>query len=386
MRIFVFGAGATGSLLARLLERRGHTVWCGDKNPERARRFLGPSVRVEYVNARNLWSIVRAGRSCHLVVNAVPAAFNHTVLRAALRLRAHYLDLATHLGRYAFKAEQLRFHRKFLAKRRTAIINAGVAPGLTNLLAARAGELLDEVEEVRVRLYESTESRDPVSTWSAETAFDEAISRPCVYREGRFRFGQRFGEAEWFRFPAPLGRVRAVLAAQDEVATVPHFIRMRAMDVKIGGNEMARLRRWYRQGKLRGSRRPVAARFPETLTPRAIARLIRRGRLRNARFGAAVVASGQKGGQPLRLEWFSTVPTLYQLRRTGLNTTPIAFATAHMAALFIKHFPRALGGVHPPEALPGEVRRAILADVKSRGFLLSQRLRRLPKPEDEEEF
>ena len=41
MRIFVLGAGATGSLLAQLLERQGHTVWCGDRDPERGRRFLG---------------------------------------------------------------------------------------------------------------------------------------------------------------------------------------------------------------------------------------------------------------------------------------------------------------------------------------------------------
>ena len=42
-------------------------------------------------------AIVRAARGCHLLVNAAPAVFNEIVLRAALRLRAHYLDLAAHL-------------------------------------------------------------------------------------------------------------------------------------------------------------------------------------------------------------------------------------------------------------------------------------------------
>jgi Trk K+ transport system NAD-binding subunit len=65
MRIFVLGAGGTGSLLAQLLARQGHTVWCGDRDPERARRFLGKKSGIEVVeaNARNLWSIVRAGRT-----------------------------------------------------------------------------------------------------------------------------------------------------------------------------------------------------------------------------------------------------------------------------------------------------------------------------------
>ena len=68
MRIFVLGAGGTGSLLAELLARQGHTVWCGDRDVERARRFLGKKsqIRIEEANARNLWSIVRAGRGAKI--------------------------------------------------------------------------------------------------------------------------------------------------------------------------------------------------------------------------------------------------------------------------------------------------------------------------------
>src|SRR6266478_3727613 len=75
MRIFVLGAGATGSLLAQLLERQGHTVWCGDRDPERARRFLGKrsTIAVTEVNARNLRGIVKAAKGCQLIVRAAAA-------------------------------------------------------------------------------------------------------------------------------------------------------------------------------------------------------------------------------------------------------------------------------------------------------------------------
>src|SRR5256884_9023969 len=101
MRIFILGAGATGSLLAQLLERQGHTVWCGDRDPERARRFLGrtSTIPVTEVNARNLRGIVKAAKGCQLIVNASASVFNEIVLRAALRLRAHYVDLSSHLKR-----------------------------------------------------------------------------------------------------------------------------------------------------------------------------------------------------------------------------------------------------------------------------------------------
>lgn len=393
MRIFVLGAGATGSLLAQLLARQGHTVRCGDKDLERARRFLGKrsKIPIQRVNARNLWGIVRAARGCHLIVNASAAVFNEIVLRAALRLRAHYLDLSSHLSRNPFKAEQLRFHKRFVQKNRAAVINAGVAPGLTNLLVKRTAEMLDAtpggrgaIESVRIRLYEEVESEDPISQWSSEVSFDQAVSRPRVYREGRFRLWKRFSERERFRFPAPIGETSVVLAAQDEVGTLPHSLPMRDLDIKIGGNEMERWRRWYHQGKLSRSRGPVGKRFPKTPTPRAVAKLIRRGVLQNARFAAAVLVRGAKNEQPMLIRWDCSFPTLYQIRLRGMMTTPIAYATAHLAALFVKYLPRELAGVYPPELLPEVTRQAVLADARSRDFGITMKVTRLKKTEDEE--
>jgi hypothetical protein len=393
MRIFVLGAGATGSLLAQLLERQGHTVWCGDRDLERARRFLGKrsTIPVTEVNARNLRGIVKAAKGCQLIVNASASVFNEIVLRAALRLRAHYLDLSSHLTRHPFKSEQFRYVKRFEGKNRVALINTGAAPGLTNLLVKRAAELLDEVVAVHIRLYESSESRDPISQWSPEVSFDEAVSHPQIYRGGKFQLGKRFSEIEKFRFVDPIGNARVVLAAQDEVATLPHFIPMRDLDVKIGGNEIDRLRRWHKQGKLSRSRGMARQRFPQTSSPRMIARLIRQGILQNARFAAAVLVRGVKHGrkedQDLLIRSDCTFPTLYQIRQQGRFTTPVAYATAHVAALFIKFFPRELSGVFAPEMLPVETRRAILAGIRNHGIRITQKTSLLKiRGEDDEEL
>lgn len=385
MRIFVLGAGGAGSLLAQLLIRQGHTVWCGD--PDRARRFLGKKSDIEVIqtNARNYWAIVRAARGANLIVNASPAVFNEIILRAALRLKAHYLDLNAHLTRNPFKPEQYRFHKKFVAKNRAALICTGAAPGLTNLLAKRAAELLDSVESVRIRLFESTESKDPISTWSADVAYDEAVSRPRVYRSRRFSLARRFDEPEKFRFPPPIGETSVYLAAQDEVCMLPYHLPVHDMDAKIGGNDFQRLRRWYRQGRLNRSQGIVRKLFPVTLTPRDVAKLIRKGVLYNARFAAAVLVRGAKDDQPLLIRYDAGFPTLYQIRLRGLISTPIAYATAHLAALFIKHFPRDFAGVLGPEQLPTDVRRAILNGARSRDFHISLKINRL-KTADEDGF
>jgi saccharopine dehydrogenase (NAD+, L-lysine forming) len=388
MRIFVLGTGATGSYLAHLLTRQGHQVTCGDRDLDRARRFLGKksTIPLVQVNARNLWGIVRAAKGSQLLVNASASVFNEIVLRAALRLRAHYADLSAHLMRNPFKAEQLRFDERFQKKNRVAVITTGAAPGLTNLLVARGAALMDTVGAVYIRLYESIESDDPVSQWSAEVSFDEAISLPRIVRNGRFRYGKRFGEPEKFRFPPPIGETTVVLAAQDEVGTVPYFLKLKDMDVKIGGNEIDRLRRWYRQGKLSKSRGLIASRFPKTPSPRQVARLIRQGKLQNARFAAAVIVRGTKQDRPLEIRYDATFPSLYQIRLRGLALSPISYATAHMASLFIKHFPRDSAGVLPPGEIPLENRQAIFRDLKSRGILVTSKTIKKKPVEDEEEF
>jgi hypothetical protein len=392
MRIFILGAGATGSLLAQLLDRQGHVVWCGDRDPARARRFLGKksAIPVTMVNARNLRAIVKVAKGCQLIVNASASVFNEIVLRAALRLRAHYLDLSSHLTRNPFKPEQVGYKKKFEAKRRTALINTGAAPGLTNLLVMRAAELLDEVHSVHIRLYESSESDDPISQWSPEVSFDEAISNPRIYRNRKYQLAKRFSELEKFRFPEPIGAANVVLAAQDEVATLPHYIPMNELDVKIGGNEFDRLRRWHKQGKLSKSRGIPRQRFPETSSPRKIAALIRQGILQNARFAASVIVTGLKRGakedQRLSIRSDAMFPTLYQIRRQGRFTTPVAYATAHVASMFIKYFPRDLAGVFPPEGLPAELRREIVAGVKKHGVKITHRVTPLKTVEDDSDL
>jgi len=117
-----------------------------------------------------------------------------------------------------------------------------------------------------------------------------------------------------------------------------------------------------------------------------VAKLIRRGILQNARFAAAVLMRGTKKEQAMLIRWDCAFPSLYQIRQRGLFTSPIAFATAHIAAAFIKHFPKDLAGVYPPEALPADTRQAILAGVRSRDFQIKMKVVPLKRTEEEEEF
>ena len=65
-------------------------------------------------------------------------------------------------------------------------------------------------------------------------------------------------------------------------------------------------------------------------------------------------------------------------------STPIAYATAQLAALFIRHFPRDLAGVIGPSTLPAAVRRAILAEARAHDFRIQLKVTRLKRDEEDE--
>ena len=317
MRIFVLGTGATGSLLVKFLARQGHQVSSGDRDLERAHHFLGAksAVPVKQVNARDIWSILRAARGTQLLVNACPPVLNKTVMRAALRLRAHYLDTASHYTGHPFRAEQIGFARKFADKRRVALITAGVAPGLTNLLIVAGADLLTSVESVRVRLYEATDADGPFSQWSAEASSMKLSPARVSISMATLISVHASGKGNCSDSRLLLRPISVVLAAQDEVITVPYSIPMTSMDAKFGGSDIDRLRRWYRQGKLRKSSRPAPSRFVRTSTPRTVRRLFRQGVLHNAHFAAAVIVEGMKNERPTLIRWDVMIPSLFQLRR-----------------------------------------------------------------------
>jgi hypothetical protein len=103
-------------------------------------------------------------------------------------------------------------------------------------------------------------------------------------------------------------------------------------------------------------------------------KLVRRGILRNARFAVAVLLYGRKNGRPLLVRWDAKFPSLLDLQRRKVFCSPIAWGTAHLTAIFVKHMPLQLAGVYVPEALPVATRRKILRTVRSSGIRLTKKV------------
>src|SRR6267154_3643093 len=131
--------------------RRRHTRWTGDwssdvcssdlldtrRAEETAGSIGGDKIRTERVDVTNVEEtagLIRRG-GYDLVVNVAPPQFIPHVMKASLDADRDYLDLSS-VSLYetdGLPFEQLQFADRWKASGRTALINGGSAPGLTNI-------------------------------------------------------------------------------------------------------------------------------------------------------------------------------------------------------------------------------------------------------------
>src|SRR3990172_9842124 len=147
--VVVLGVGAAGEVTARLL--------AGDRSIDRLRLVDVRQERLDQVASKvkrdvetlradlsRTADVRRACRDADVLVNAALPNYNLRIMNEALRLPAHYVDLAS-AGSPDSKEpsqvhRQLALDGEFRRKDRTAILGMGVAPGITNLLTRRVAE------------------------------------------------------------------------------------------------------------------------------------------------------------------------------------------------------------------------------------------------------
>ena len=391
MKILLIGAGAVGSVISKYLNKDDEVaeVICAANDINRAKEFVGEGNKIKLIelDASSIDEIADKARGVNLIINVSLPRFNENILEAALRVGAHYQDLASELADLK-TAEQLKFNEKFKQAGLTALINTGVAPGITNLLAREAADKLEEVEEVHFRCVEEQKASEFIFAWSAETMLDDLTAPPLVYRNGEFLLTKPFEDSEEYEFPEPFGKRHAFSIYGDEVATVPLFIKTKFVDFKSSGADiefskaLSRLGLFSKEPMEFNGGRIIPLEFfkriaPKVPSPQKMKQMMDEVIIENAILGLFVEVIGKEQKQDMKIKMSATFPDLKEITKTLPGATYISYPTGTAAYSFSKVIPKMkTAGVFPPEALGDEMRKEVMLNLERNGIIISQQFQK----------
>lgn len=146
MRILVLGAGLVGGpIAADLAKDENNIITVADIDPvaldRLSSKYKVTTLRVDLSDSR---MVKKLSAGFGLVVSAVPGFLGHQTLKAVIEAGTNIVDIT-------FAPEDFELLSP-LAKEKnvTAICDMGVAPGMSNLLAAQCAKWLDKAEDIKI--------------------------------------------------------------------------------------------------------------------------------------------------------------------------------------------------------------------------------------------
>ncbi len=396
MKAVVVGTGAIGIVIASELVSNPETeeVRLADINLQRAERIRdwlkSEKVSAQRVDANRSDEIVRVAEGVDVIVNATLPRFNLKIMDAAFGAKANYVDLA--LDDYSSYQQQLEFHDKWKAAGLTALLNAGSAPGITNVLAAQAADKLDRVDEIRIRIFDSVESKEIVSTWSPEVMWDDMATEPIVYENGDLKRVPLFSGEEIYNFPEPIGPQPVVAHVHEEPVTLPRFIGkgLKHVDLKLGTPDMPTIKFVVELGLL--DDKPVDVGgvkvvprdlffklIPRTLSFEEVENKIEAGTLVDARECYVVEVEGEKAGKKTTYILSVPFPSLLEVQEKMPGATHESYVTGISAAIFTGMICTGdikTKGVFLPESLELEARETFLTKLAEKDIKIQEKVKK----------
>lgn len=384
-RVVVLGAGMVGRAMALDLARR-HRVLCCDRSPE-ALAQLGKEAAAQglkrppetgALDAADAAAVGAAVRGADLAVCAVPGFLGFRALRAVIEAGTSVADISF------FPEDALELDALAKSRGVCAAVDAGVAPGLDNLILGAHDR------EWKVEFFECLVGglpAEPRWPWRYKAPFSpvdvvEEYLRPARLMEGgRVVVKPALSEPEFVEMPG-VGTLEAFNTdgLRSLLTTMAHVPEMRERTLRWPGHrELALALR--ESGFL--SEEPIAATDaggkPVRIVPReATSRMLfREWKLEPAdrEFTAmrvTVRGADRAGGAPRQAVWHlldrgdAATGTSSMARTTGYTCTAVA-------ELMLSGAFRA-PGVHPPErlgAVPGVLEK-VLAHLAERGVTLTR--------------
>ena len=145
MKIVVLGAGAVGTVVARDLAAPGrYEIQVLDASDAALAPLKKEGLKTQKADLSDLKAIPKAVQSADLVVECLPGFLGYAALKAVLEAGKDVVDVSF------MPEDALVLNDLARTTKTTAIVDMGVAPGMSNMIVGYETEVFDEAHEARI--------------------------------------------------------------------------------------------------------------------------------------------------------------------------------------------------------------------------------------------
>ncbi len=202
----------------------------GDYNIAAADRLAAeigdPRVRVQKVDANDYDGLVRTFKEYDVILNGLPWKYDLAVTRACVEAGVSGLDVST-------EEDQWSYHEAAQAKDIIFIPGVGATPGITNVMARRGADQLDEVDEVQINFAAfRCPAPAPGLLITFLWEFHPDVEARLYYENGEYIRVGPFEGLKMVNFPGPIGEQEVCYIPHPETRTMPKSLGAKSVSVR----------------------------------------------------------------------------------------------------------------------------------------------------------
>jgi lysine 6-dehydrogenase len=334
-----------------------------------------PRVSALKVNAEDYDGLVRAFGDYDVILNGLPWKYDLAVTRACVEAGVSGLDVSTEEDQWSYDAAAREKDIVFVP-------GVGATPGITNAMARRGADQLDQVDgvpqvdEIQINFAAfRCPAPSPGLLITFLWEFHPQIESRLYYREGEFHWVGPFEGLKMVNFPGPIGEQEVCYIPHPETRTMPKSLGARAVSVHgCFPPHAMRLAKAMLESGLYSEERIVVQGVETTafeLMHEILLQLPKSKETPLWAYGLVVEVFGQKDGRDLKLTYWNRHPPQEEWGGQAAYYKNIAIPLSIGAQMIARGDVKARGVVPPETAIDPEV---FFAELSRRGIEIHERV------------
>ncbi len=328
-----------------------------------------PRVTAFRVDAGDYEGLVRIFQDFDVVLNGLPWKYDLVVTKACVAAGVSGLDVST-------EEDQWSYDGVAREKGIVFIPGVGATPGITNAMARRGADQLDEVDEIQINFAAfRCPAPSPGLLITFLWEFHPKTESRLYYEDGQFHWAGPFEGLKRVEFPGPIGLQEVCYIPHPETRTMPKSLGARAVSVRgcFPPHAMRLARAMLESGLY--SEEPVVIKGLETTPFELLYELLLRAPESKGTplwaYGLVVEVCGKKDGRALKYTYWNRHPPQEEWGGTAAYYKNIAIPLSIGAQMIARGDVSATGVVPPEMAIDPEI---LFAELARRRIEIHQRV------------